>query len=455
MGRSRLVVRHTFIDVIDDTHPDWLAEGRGLRVRAKSDPCMQTRLDQSSEMFDDIVGESTVAKATSPAVISHLKASVEADGHNTDTDTNPDTDPSHRLPCYGFVADQKFDFDTACSSEVGEGVLDETSESSHERSQTSQPSPVCTTPLIRQLMFEMERLVQENNLLKQNCMESMAGSAASDCFTMLVPVAIAVHVANMALPCMMRSPMDVGSHSAAHTNVAMQNSMMPNTGLIGPAEQADDGPAKDLPSELKGRSSRRRRHALHVGQTPAQANTKVEDDIIFFTSSTSSACDEMRTTVMLRNLPNNYARAMVLNMLDEEGFKGEFNFFYLPIDFKSCACLGYAFVNLVDPSVVPRFWRTFSGYSRWALPSRKACGVSWSGPHQGLEAHVERYRNSPVMHPSVADECKPVIFQAGQRVPFPPPLKMPRAPRVRNHNDYKIHWSSAAGMEQAARPWGR
>ena len=28
----------------------------------------------------------------------------------------------------------------------------------------------------------------------------------------------------------------------------------------------------------------------------------------------------------------------------------------------------------------------------------KVCQVSWSGPHQGFDAHVARYRNSPVMH---------------------------------------------------------
>ena len=31
------------------------------------------------------------------------------------------------------------------------------------------------------------------------------------------------------------------------------------------------------------------------------------------------------------------------------------------------------------------------------------------------EAHVERYKNSPVMHKSVPDEYKPVIFADGVR----------------------------------------
>lgn len=98
------------------------------------------------------------------------------------------------------------------------------------------------------------------------------------------------------------------------------------------------------------------------------------------------------TTVMLRNVPNNYTRAAFLGMLDAEGFSGAYDFVYLPIDFRSHACLGYAFVNLRDPSCVRGFWQRFDGFSRWCLPSRKVCKVNLSEPHQGLAEHVERYR---------------------------------------------------------------
>ncbi|CAL1167135.1 unnamed protein product [Cladocopium goreaui] len=123
---------------------------------------------------------------------------------------------------------------------------------------------------------------------------------------------------------------------------------------------------------------------------------------------------DTRTTVMLRNLPNNYTRLMVVNLLNQEGFKGKFDFLYLPIDFRSKAGLGYAFVNLCDPSFVQQFWKTFDGFTKWVLPSSKVCQVSWSGPHQGQAAHVERYRSSPIMHSSVPDECKsgdPMLWQ--------------------------------------------
>lgn len=51
---------------------------------------------------------------------------------------------------------------------------------------------------------------------------------------------------------------------------------------------------------------------------------------------------DARTTVMLRNVPSNYTRAMLLGMLDDEGFSGCYDFLYLPVDFNSGACLGDA-----------------------------------------------------------------------------------------------------------------
>ena len=36
-----------------------------------------------------------------------------------------------------------------------------------------------------------------------------------------------------------------------------------------------------------------------------------------------------RPKVMLRNLPNNYTRAMLLNLLEKEGFVGRFDFLRL------------------------------------------------------------------------------------------------------------------------------
>mmetsp|Transcript_9943 Transcript_9943/g.18481 ORF Transcript_9943/g.18481 Transcript_9943/m.18481 type:complete len:312 (+) Transcript_9943:92-1027(+) len=161
----------------------------------------------------------------------------------------------------------------------------------------------------------------------------------------------------------------------------------------------------------------------HVRQAESQGeNGKKREN----NQASKQACG--RTTVMLRNVPNNYTRDMFLTLLDEHGFSGRYDFVYLPCDFYRNANLGYAFVNLTDEASVDALWSTFDGFSGWALPTAKVCQVSWSGPHQGFKAHVERYRNSPVMHRSVPDEYKPVIFEHGLRKNFPRPTKKVKAP---------------------------
>jgi len=150
-------------------------------------------------------------------------------------------------------------------------------------------------------------------------------------------------------------------------------------------------------------------------------------------AETREGSENAHTTVMLRNLPNNYTRAMLIEMLETEGFGDAYDFLYLPIDFRKQAALGYAFVNLLDSDIVQRFWNHFEGFANWAIPSKKTCFVSWCEPdQQGLQAHIDRYRNSPVMHPSVPDEYKPVLVKHGQRIVFPKPTKSIRVPRARN-----------------------
>lgn len=139
-----------------------------------------------------------------------------------------------------------------------------------------------------------------------------------------------------------------------------------------------------------------------------------------------------RTTVMIRNMPNNYTRAMLLEMMDSKGFRGQYDFIYMPIDFVTRVALGYSFINFVSTEQAECFWDTFDGFTDWMIPSKKICTVSWADPHQGLSPNIERYRNSPVMHEKVPDIYKPLLFVDGVRLPFPAPTKKLRAPRIRH-----------------------
>mmetsp|Transcript_5149 Transcript_5149/g.14739 ORF Transcript_5149/g.14739 Transcript_5149/m.14739 type:complete len:362 (+) Transcript_5149:149-1234(+) len=162
------------------------------------------------------------------------------------------------------------------------------------------------------------------------------------------------------------------------------------------------------------------------GGAPAAAESGVAGKAA---RSTGGGDPRTRTTVMLRNLPNNYTRAALLELIDREGFTGRYDFVYLPIDFKTHAALGYAFLNMVTPEDAERLRKRLDGFSRWSLPSSKVCNVGWSHPHQGLESHIARYRNSPLMHEAVPDAYRPALFANGARVAFPPPTKKIKPPR--------------------------
>mmetsp|Transcript_66259 Transcript_66259/g.184516 ORF Transcript_66259/g.184516 Transcript_66259/m.184516 type:complete len:452 (-) Transcript_66259:225-1580(-) len=186
-----------------------------------------------------------------------------------------------------------------------------------------------------------------------------------------------------------------------------------------------EGFAPDGRNEADGYAGDAGATALH-GESMLAMNSSGHED--------PSSCSS-RTTVMLRNLPNGYSRSMLIDLINAEGFRGKYDFVYLPVDFSSQAGIGYAFVNFSSPIDAERCHAHFEGFKRWSLPSEKVCTVTWAGPHQGLSAHMERYRNSPVMHDSVPDEWKPVVFHAGARIPFPQPTQPIRKPKIRRRPD--------------------
>merc|ERR1711896_64573 len=98
---------------------------------------------------------------------------------------------------------------------------------------------------------------------------------------------------------------------------------------------------------------------------------------------------ESRTTVQIRNLPNNYSKKQVLALLNKMGFVGSYDFFYMPYDFRRGFSLGYAFVNFTSGDKALECFRKFEGFSSWPRSrSKKMCMVGWSHQAQGYEANV-------------------------------------------------------------------
>ncbi|CEM02076.1 unnamed protein product [Vitrella brassicaformis CCMP3155] len=122
------------------------------------------------------------------------------------------------------------------------------------------------------------------------------------------------------------------------------------------------------------------------------------------------------TTVMLRNIPNKYTQRMLLDVMNKH-FKGLYDFFYLPIDFRNKCNVGYAFINFIHSHYAEMFKNMFHGYKLNAFKSHKVCEVSW-GRVQGLRDNIEHYRNSAVMSIPIP-QYKPLLFKNGIQIPFP------------------------------------
>jgi RNA recognition motif-containing protein len=113
-----------------------------------------------------------------------------------------------------------------------------------------------------------------------------------------------------------------------------------------------------------------------------------------------------RTTLMIRNIPNKYNQSMMLDLLNRS-YAGQYDFFYLPIDFKNKCNLGYAFVNFKCAKQTAMFYKEFHN-QRWEeFNSRKVCEVTYARV-QGKEAMVEHFKNS--RFPCENEEYLPLVF---------------------------------------------
>eukprot|EP00450_Noctiluca_scintillans_P000101 CAMPEP_0194495818 /NCGR_PEP_ID=MMETSP0253-20130528/13289_1 /TAXON_ID=2966 /ORGANISM="Noctiluca scintillans" /LENGTH=388 /DNA_ID=CAMNT_0039337137 /DNA_START=39 /DNA_END=1205 /DNA_ORIENTATION=+ len=193
----------------------------------------------------------------------------------------------------------------------------------------------------------------------------------------------------------------------------------------------------DLTKTQRRRQRRIRRVAASV-ETQVASQTNIE------------AIVEQPTTVILQNMPSGYSRKDLLAMVDGAGFAGKYDFVYMPVDFRRRGCYGFAFLNFSSPADAAIFKDTFEGFCDWSVPTKKVCSARWSNPTQGWQANVARYRNSPVMHPHVPDEYKPIVFLNGQSSEFPPPTKIVRAPRVRD-GTFSVWMDEKAPQRSSAR----
>ncbi|KAK4106163.1 hypothetical protein N658DRAFT_9123 [Parathielavia hyrcaniae] len=172
-----------------------------------------------------------------------------------------------------------------------------------------------------------------------------------------------------------------------------------------------------------GRPDSRRQTAMRVHRSPYYNNAghhnhvdvnRIRDGI------------DVRTTIMLRNIPNKVDQAMLKRIIEESSW-GKYDFMYLRIDFANDCNVGYAFINFVDPLDIIDFVNA-RGNQRWnCFKSDKVAEISYA-TIQGKDCLVQKFRNSSVM--LEAPHYRPKLYYtlngprpdlAGQEEPFPEP----------------------------------
>ena len=119
---------------------------------------------------------------------------------------------------------------------------------------------------------------------------------------------------------------------------------------------------------------------------------------------------DLRTTLMVKNIPNTISQVQLLEQFNLR-HKGSFNFFYLPIDFKTKLNVGYAFINFKEPSKIVNFFLEFN-CKKWVIGNEKkkdkVCFLSYARI-QGLRCILDHFKRSSIMK-QIDEKLKPMVF---------------------------------------------
>ncbi|GMH16272.1 hypothetical protein Nepgr_018113 [Nepenthes gracilis] len=136
--------------------------------------------------------------------------------------------------------------------------------------------------------------------------------------------------------------------------------------------------------------------------------------------------DGCETTVMIRNIPNQYSREELIRFLDnycrqengkimissaevdEKQAEVAFDFVYLPIDFGTRANRGFAFVNFTDPRAAWKFHLYNSHNQRWEKYASDKMREISCAKIQGKQALIDHFEKS--IFACGSDEYLPVCF---------------------------------------------
>ncbi|ENH74581.1 Meiosis protein mei2 [Fusarium oxysporum f. sp. cubense race 1] len=160
---------------------------------------------------------------------------------------------------------------------------------------------------------------------------------------------------------------------------------------------------------------------------------------------------DVRTTIMLRNIPNKVDQPLLKKIVDVSSF-GRYDFMYLRIDFANDCNVGYAFINFVKAEYIIDFFQARAN-KRWnCFRSDKVAEISYA-TIQGKDCLVQKFRNSSVM--LEAEHYRPKLFYTihsdetklvGQEEPFPGPDNQSKMKRSVENAEHVGLFTPTAGQ---------
>ncbi|RDL35072.1 uncharacterized protein BP5553_07003 [Venustampulla echinocandica] len=238
-----------------------------------------------------------------------------------------------------------------------------------------------------------------------------------------------------------------GTPPAAYPYSDMRNSgyspMSPHQQLLAPGLGYSQ--LSPTPSQF---SSRRRQNAVKVPRNHSiQAATQYSQvDIRMIEAGL-----DVKTTIMLRNIPNKLDQATLKQIVDESSF-GRYDFMYLRIDFSNNCNVGYAFINFVHAVDIIHFVIARANKKWNYFNSEKVAEISYAAI-QGRESLVEKFRNSSVMlepphhRPKLFFTIADSLGRAGQEEPFPATDNLAKLKRSCENAEHQGLFAPSAGQK--------
>ncbi|KAK1601247.1 hypothetical protein QYE76_018895 [Lolium multiflorum] len=206
-------------------------------------------------------------------------------------------------------------------------------------------------------------------------------------------------------------------------------------------EIADDGSDESPKAEMEGEpsprsvltawrpeaatSKRQKPAAVHPGPKPRAAVTQLPHPSRVAVGNKPAFNPRCRkTSLMICNIPNSFSKRRLMEILDqhcaEENaklaqcrsrrvFKSEYDFLYLPVDFRTRFNKGYAFVNMTTATAARRLHGFLHGHSWAAVGSEKVCEVVHA-KFQGVDAFAAHFSRSMFPCGDGRTEFLPVRF---------------------------------------------